>query len=558
MNKFLLAGALLALPTMCLSVAAKEPKIHHGAAPAKVAPKLIVAIAVDQFSSDLFNEYRARVKGGLARLGQGVIFARGHQSHAATETCPGHSTILTGSRPARTGIIANDWQSPRAPRADSAGKPSYDVYCAEDESAPGSTATNYVVSPRHLKVPTLGDRMKQAFAGTRVVSVSGKDRAAVMMGGHDADLAIWWDGKSFTSYASKLSALPAGLASINARARAAIAKPASFKSPADCARQGHEVAISRSMTVGRPGVRKPGDERGWRATPELDSLTLDAALLAFDELKLGRGSGIDVLAVGLSSTDYVGHRFGTGGGEMCAQIHALDATLGRLFAVLDAARMPYAVVLTADHGGHDTPERNRENALPQATRADPSLSPTAVGAALATRFGLADSALLARAPFGDIYLSPAVPTDKRAEVLQAAVAAYRQHPQVAAVFTAADVAAAPAPVGPVDEWSLLDRVKASFDAERSGDFIVLLKPYVTPIPAGFPGLVATHGSPWGYDRRVPILFWWKGVTGFDQPNAIETVDILPTLASLIGLNVPAADIDGRCLDLIAGAASNCP
>ena len=124
-------------------------------------------------------------------------------------------------------------------------------------------------------------------------------------------------------------------------------------------------------------------------------------------------------------------------------------------------------------------------------------------------------------------------------------------------FTAADIAAAPAPSAPVDEWSLLDRVKAGFDPERSGDFVVLLKPYVTPIPAGGPGFVATHGSPWGYDRRVPILFWWKGMTGFEQPNAVETVDILPTLASLIGLDVPSSEIDGRCLDLIAGGASNC-
>ena len=552
MRIFLLAGAMLAVTTSALPASAKE-----AAAPTVVAPKLIVAIAVDQFSSDLFNEYRGRVTGGLARLGKGAVFARGHQSHAATETCPGHSTILTGSRPARTGIIANDWQNPRAARADSAGKPSYDVYCAEDESLPGSNASNYTVSPHHLKVPTLGDRMKAVFPGTRVVAVSGKDRAAVMMGGRDADFEIWWDGKGFTSYKARLASLPAGVAAVNARATAAIAKPVAIGLPADCAGQVRDVPVSASMTIGRLALRKPGDERGWRATPEFDALTLDVALAAFDEMKLGRGSSTDVLAVSFSATDYVGHGFGTEGPEMCAQIHALDATLGRFFAALDKAKMPYAVVLTADHGGHDAPERNREDALPAAQRVDAALSAKSVGAVLAARFGLADNALLGRSAFGDMYLSPAVPAEKRADVLQAAVATYRQNPQVAAVFTAADIVAAPAPSAPVDEWSLLDRVKASFDPERSGDFIVLLKPYVTPIPAGGPGFVATHGSPWGYDRRVPILFWWKGMTGFEQPNAVETVDILPTLASLIGLDVPAADIDGRCLDVIAGAASNC-
>src|SRR5687768_17044015 len=72
-------------------------------------PKLIVAIAVDQFSADLFAEYRAHFTGGLKRLGSGVVFPSGYQSHAATETCPGHATILTGARPARSGVIGNDW-----------------------------------------------------------------------------------------------------------------------------------------------------------------------------------------------------------------------------------------------------------------------------------------------------------------------------------------------------------------------------------------------------------------------------------------------------------------
>jgi predicted AlkP superfamily pyrophosphatase or phosphodiesterase len=90
---------------------------------------------------------------------------------------------------------------------------------------------------------------------------------------------------------------------------------------------------------------------------------------------------------------------------------------------------------------------------------------------------------------------------------------------------------------------------------RPGDFYVALKRYVTPIPNTSFGYVATHGSPWGYDRRVPILFWWKGVSPYEQPNGIETGDIMPTLASLIGLDVPKDEIDGRCVDLIAGTGA---
>jgi predicted AlkP superfamily pyrophosphatase or phosphodiesterase len=543
--------SVIALATLS---SASLPALAQEAAP---RPKLIVAIAVDQLSTDIFNEHRARWSGGMKRLTTGAVFPRGHQSHAATETCPGHATILTGARPARAGIPANDWQNPRLPRTTKDGKISFDVYCAEDESIPGKSASDYVVSPVHLKVPTLGDRMKIATPGTRVVAVSGKDRGAVMMGGHKADLTLWWDGKAFNTYRDSKSILPSALPAINARARAAIDKPLLQRLPAACAPLSRPVPISKEATVGTLQPRKAGDARGWRATPEFDALITDLALAAFNEMKLGRGDATDVLAISLSATDYVGHAFGTKGAEMCRNLMGLDATLGRLFVALDRSRIPYAVVLTADHGGHDLPERNRQDALPAAERVDPALSPKAIGGALAKEFKLNESALIGGAPFGDIYLSAGISQDRRKEVLDTAVAIYRSHRQVETVFTWADIMAAALPSKPVDEWSLLDRVKASFDPERSGDLYVILKPYVTPIEDTGMGYVATHGSVWGYDRRVPMLFWWKGMVGFEQPNAVETVDIMPTLASLIGLAVPADQIDGRCLDLVAGSADNC-
>jgi predicted AlkP superfamily pyrophosphatase or phosphodiesterase len=318
------------------------------------------------------------------------------------------------------------------------------------------------------------------------------------------------------------------------------------------------VPLSPAGSVGTLALRKKDNDRGWRATPEFDQMALDVGLAGLKEMKLGQGATTDVFAISFSATDYTGHSFGTSGAEMCAQIFALDALLGKLFTTLDKTGVDYVVVLTGDHGGHDLPERNKTSGLPSAERVDSKLSAVAMGKVLAAQFGLDGSALIGRATFGDMYLAPNVPKEKRLAVRDAAVAAYRAHPQVAAVFTRDDLLNAPAPSGPVDEWSLMSRAKASFDPERSGDFLVLLNPYITPIPDTSVGYVATHGSPWGYDRRVPILFWWKNIAPFEQPNAVETVDILPTLASLIGLPIPPAEIDGRCLDIIVGPASNCP
>ncbi len=542
-------------PGIAASLLAATPLMAQPQTPPK--PRLIVAIAVDQFSTDLFNQYRTRFQSGLKRLSQGIVFPRGHQSHAATETCPGHSTILTGSRPARSGIIANDWQDPALERKGLGGRPSHDIYCAEKPGPSGSDAGNYVVSADFLKVPTLGDRLKAITPATRVFSVSGKDRAAVMMGGHQADVTIWWNGKAFATYAGREASLPRALPALNARALADIAKPAAPVLPAACAALARPMPVTTTLTLGTLEPRKAGDAGRWRASPGFDALTMDIALAGVAEMQLGKGAATDVLAISLSGVDYVGHSTGTAGAEMCTQIMGVDDSLGRLFAALDKAKIDYVVTLTADHGGHDAPERNRAQGLPAAERVDPALSSAVIGAKLAAQFGIKGGALLGRSPFGDQYLSPDVPASQRAAVLAAAVAMYRAHPQVAAGFTKEALIAAPPPQGPVDEWSLIERAKASFDPERSGDFLVLLKQYVTPIPAPGAGYVATHGSPWGYDRRVPILFWWKGAAPFEQPNAIETVDILPTVASLIGLDVPSTEIDGRCLDLIAGVASNC-
>jgi hypothetical protein len=215
-------------------------------------------------------------------------------------------------------------------------------------------------------------------------------------------------------------------------------------------------------------------------------------------------------------------------------------------------------MLTADHGGIDLPERSAETGAPSAARTDPALNATRMGQALGQRLGLHGPVLLGDGPFGDMWIDRALPARARTRVLAEAVRAYRAHPQVQTVFTRAELAATPSPSGPPETWSLIQRARASFDAERSGDFYVVLKPRITPISDGSRGSVATHGSIWDYDRRVPILFWRRGMTGFEQPLSVETVDIMPSLAGLIGLPLAPGSVDGRCLDLLVGPATSCP
>lgn len=514
-------------------------------------PKLLVAIAVDQFSADLFAQYRRHFTGGFARLQQGAVFPSGYQGHAATETCPGHSTILTGSRPSRTGIIANDWIDLRAGRTDKT------VYCAEDESVPGSNSDHYTVSPLHLRVPTLGERMKAATPASRVVSVAGKDRAAVMMAGHAPDQIWWWNSDAFVSYAGRTP--PAAVTKANADAKARIAQArAGMDLPAICQAHALAVPITATKTIGTGRfARTASDAKNFRISPEFDAAVLGLAADLADELKLGSGPAPDILSVGASATDYVGHTYGTQGTEMCLQLLALDRALGDFLARMDARGVPYAVVLTADHGGHDAPERIAMQGVPEAHRIDATLSPKTVGEAIAARLKLSGQ-LLHGSGAGDIWIDPTLTRKQHAAVLAQAVVAYTANPLVHSVFTKDQIAATPSPTSPPDSWTLIEEARAAYDAERTGDLVVALKPRITPIRDGGGSSVATHGSFWDYDRRVPILFWRLGLVPFEQPLAVETADIMPTLAALIALPVAKSEIDGRCLDLDAGPATTCP
>ena len=565
----LLLGAAAAVGLMVAPQVMAKPA-HKPLAPAAgpaapTPPRLLVAIAVDQFSADLFAQYRQHFTGGFARLLQGAVFPSAFQSHAATETCPGHSTLLTGVHPARSGIIANNWYDLSLPRADQR------VYCAEEEKDPNSTPREPVVSAGHLRVPTLGERMKAQWPASRNVAVSGKDRAVMMMGGHLIDEAYWFQGRGFSTLSGR-TMVGAALGE-NTKILALLRKGAPALVAPDWCRARARPVKAGDAVIGVGRFALAADEADqFRLSPRLDAATLDLAEHLVTDMQLGKGPAPDMLSVSLSATDYIGHGYGHQGEEMCVQMAQLDQALGAFFAKLDAAGLDYAVVLTADHGGLDTPERLVQQALPGAGRVDVELSARQLSYAIARQLNLADylpkpevpgappapQLVYAESLFGDYFVRRDLPAETRAKVIETLIALVRQHPQqVAAVFTHDEIARTPVPAGSPQDWSLIERARLSFDAERSGDVYIVLNRAVVPIAEPHPGITATHGSPWDYDRRVPLVFWRKGLAGMEQPAPVETVDIAPTLSALIGLKVPQGAYDGRCLDIDGGPGNSC-
>ncbi len=521
----------------------------------RAAPSLIVTVVVDQLSANLFNQYRSQFTGGLKTLAdQGLVSINGYQTHGVTVTCAGHSTVLTGAHPARSGIPANDWLDTTT------GQETYCLAAPQNTLAHGKNTDNGPVGPEQLSASTLGDWLKAVSPESRVYGVSGKDRGAITLAGHKGDGAFWLtDNFGFTTYVEpgqSAQARLAPVAALNARMidRFTRQAPSWTYSNAACRRlEGQWTIAGQTFDSKVPPANFRLDN-----SPILDELTIEGAIELMDSRQLGRRGVTDMLGVSLSATDRIGHSYGTQGPEMCEQMLRLDTALGVLMDKLSTVPGGAVVVLTADHGGSDFPERSAVEGYPHAGRVDRALQPR-VNAALKARFGL-DADPVVSSAGGFVIVDKdrkSLPEPLRSQVLAAALELLNAEPQVALAVARDELLAEPVPnsINPED-LNVRERLRLSAVAGRSPDILRAWQPGLTG-QGRVGGAISSHGSPWDYDRRVPIVFWWPGAEGQERFLPMRTIDIAPTLANLIGVQ-PDGPIDGRCMDLPQFAKGRCP
>ncbi|WP_240623239.1 alkaline phosphatase family protein [Brevundimonas lutea] len=557
MSKSLLIAAASGLALLALPAIAQEPT---PTAPAQAEtpgqrPALVVMIVIDQFSANLMNQYRSRFTGGLKRLiDGGVVYPNGYQAQGLTETCPGHATLFTAAFPTHAGIPANDWYDTAT------GERTYCLAAPDNALADGDLSDNGRVGPERLKLDALGDWLKAASPDSRVYAVSGKDRGAITLNSHTGDGAYWYVPEfGFTTFArpgEDMAARMAPIAELNSQvAEGFRVAPAAWAYASEACRalEGRWTINDREFVSTVPPANFAID-----SSPLLDELTLQAAEHLIDGQQLGQRGVTDVLGVSLSATDRIGHGYGSQGPEMCEQMHRLDLALGEFLERLDQLPGPVLIALTADHGGADFPERTALRGHPEARRGDRELL-NRTNAALRERFDLDADPLISD---GMLYVVDgerrALPEPLKSQVAAATVELIRAEPTVAGAWTRAEVLAEPMPPQNADpeELTLIQRFRLSADAERGGDIMMALHPWITPGQGRVGGSVAGHGTPWDHDRRVPILFWWSGAAAQERYSPIRTVDIAPTLANAIGVAVPEGR-DGRCLAL-GDVAPTCP
>jgi predicted AlkP superfamily pyrophosphatase or phosphodiesterase len=512
----------------------------RGQAPDNSRPKLVLFITIDAMRPDYLSRFEPQLTGGLGKLYRdGAVFTNAFQDHAITETAPGHSATMSGRFPVHTGISAN-----------SAGVNDTTVALID---APGPGA-----SPFRFRGTTLTDWLVAKDLRTRVLSVSRKDRAAILPIGKSKQPVFWYAGNgTFTTSTYYGSALPDWVKAFNARKL-----PASFAGRAWqllLPESGYPEPDSVPTESGGIGFLFPHIESSSPDTaarvlgefPWMDEITLDFALAGVNALKLGAGPQTDVLAISLSTTDAIGHRFGPDSREVHDQILRLDRSLGVFLDSLFRIRNQNEVViaLTADHGLTPFPEVHavdpntgaiRVNVRPVLQRLSNSLSEAGVaGYGLNSGFG-------ANSGNGFSFDGGVLDLDRPAlakakinpdSLLRVLRAEFLRVPGVARADRISELARAD---------TVNDRIARRwlhmFADEDKAAMVVTLAPYNYWLGS----YQAQHGSPNDSDAHVPIIFYGSGIKPGRYPEFARVVDMAPTLAAIVRVT-PQEKLDGHIL-----------
>jgi len=501
--------------------------------PPEGTPRLVLFLVVDQMRADYVERMDPLFTGGLRRLlDEGVLFTQAHHDHAATNTAPGHAALATGRHPGPAGIVSNWWMD----RTEKDW-----AYCVGDD--------RYDTSPAHLLVPGFGDWLQERYPTARVVSISGKDRSAVLMGGWNADGAFWYDKDTGGFTTSSYYDTPEWLEELNEE-HVADKWFGQLWAPEDLDEETARQLDIVDLDEGPFGRRIPhfvgsatlGPSESFYGalyeTPYLDELTGQYVRRLLETQDLGRDEVPDLLAVSFSSLDTVGHGYGPNSPEVVDVLLRLDRILEDLLRLVDdtVGLENVVISLSSDHGVAPLPELAHQRGRP-GHRID------SVDIQCIQRAGRELIEELGVDPWidGSRTLDPEVLEEEGLEaddVLRRAKALVSECPMVERAWLSSELEA---PVS--GELSEVERrYRNSYHPERSPDLAIQLRPLDVPLT----GWQTGHGSVYDYDSHVPLLIRRPGGSIGRIHDPVRTVDLAPTLAELVGIPVPEG-VDGVSL-----------
>lgn len=502
-------------------------------------PTLVVFLTVDQLRPDYLDRWAPQLTGGLGRLSRnGAFFTNAFHDHAVTETAPGHSVVMSGRYPRSTGILRN-----------TAG--------VEDPQAPLLTSRDWPASPYRFRGSVLMDWLRTRDPRSRGLSISRKDRGAILPMGRAKQNVFWYatSNGEFTTSRYYADTLPTWIRRVNARRvpqRLAGRAWMPLLPESQYAEPDSEPIENNGVDFTFPHVLPADSARAAAAlpyTPWMDQLTMDAALEGLEALDLGRGPQTDVLAVSLSGTDYVGHRYGPDSREQHDNIIRLDRALGTfidsLYKLRDSSSIVFA--LTADHGVTPYPELLAKRAnRPAPPRYDDRPAVERLKSAL-RRAGVDTTAVTLDGTLVYVDRDEFARAQVDAEpILRQFVDFFRTIPGIARVDRVSDL---------VGRDTVNDAVTRRWlhmiPPDSPVEYVITPQKGIYPADAR----IAEHGFPYDDDARVPVIFYGPGIRTGRYGERALVVDMAPTLARVVGVP-PTERLDGRVLTqaLVASGA----
>jgi hypothetical protein len=507
-------------------------------------PKLVVGVVVDQMCYDyLFRFHDQFGKNGFRKLmDQGSHFRNVTYNYVPTYTGPGHASIYTGTTPANHGIVANEWLHRAFDK---------EVNCVEDTTMKpvGNDSPYGRCSPQFLRANTITDQLKLTYPLGKVISVSIKDRSAILPGGHLSDGSYWYDyesGKFITSsfYMNELPQWVNDFHASNPIDGYLAKKWDLLQSPENYHYRNLDNSPYEQLIAGKTTPTFPYDFSALSPEDKLSHFTImpfantylaDFAIQALKSNQLGKDNHVDMLTISFSTPDIAGHSFGPYSLEMEDMYLRLDQEMARLLAALDkeVGKGNYVLFLTADHAVVPVPQFLSDNQLPGGyVFLDTLLSD--LRAASVREF---QTDIIDRIENNNIYLKTEYANsellDQFTAFLQEEV---RKWDNVKAVYTKSQL------VSPVSGDNWMEMVRRGYDKDRSGEVIFLLQPGYLPKSADKEGSRrgTSHGSAFNYDTHVPVLFYGADIPKQEVFTPYQIVDVAATVIHLLQVQRPNA------------------
>lgn len=516
------------------------------------AVKLAVVISVDQMRYDYLERFGDLFQHGLKELTEkGTLYTQAYHEHSMTATAPGHATLSTGCYPMNHGIIENNFYNQKTKVTDYAVVDANATLIGAAQQAPG-------VSPKNLMRRALGDHLKKASGKSKVYSVAIKDRTSILLGGKKPNHAFWFDnptlkfissshyGSRLPTYIDEMTADKLYAAEMEKGWHKKLPEAAYSRSRADnfIFENGQflpEFPHTKARTAGfiRPEMK---NTIMMRLTPLGDKFVLDLAERIIKEEALGMDDKTDLLFIGCSNADAIGHHFGPMSQEVQDYYMWLDEYLGEFIAYLDekVGRANYVLGLSADHGVLTMPEQLSTENIDAKRIVDRDFSKMLdeLEKSLENQLGVTGGLFQSAGSSGitpDYQLTRAAGLNDQ-KVRTAVAEALKTWDIVEEVFTLESLAQ--------DTGAEMQELFRRSSYANRGHHIKMR--YKENYLIGYASSGTTHGSPYDYDQHVPILFFGGKIPAQQIDRKVETVDFAPTMARLIGLT-PKDEMDGEVL-----------